>query len=197
MSVLCDDTQQPTTPDRLAHSQRFGNVKSRKWSHPPPLLSSSPPPTHTIQTPSGSHLFHFPYSAMSVYNHRPMVPTTQSRLIELLDAVRAEFDQLAQEAIMVKNQRDEYELKSKSIQPLYTHMLTLQQHSEQPNTRNESLSTKPYGHGTNATNAKETVRKKRYHYVIIIIHAQWLLIIDMKMKLHDCVNNWNRYIYIY
>ncbi|CDH51017.1 wd-repeat protein [Lichtheimia corymbifera JMRC:FSU:9682] len=51
---------------------------------------------------------------MSVYNHRPMVPTTQSRLIELLDAVRAEFDQLAQEAIMVKNQRDEYELKMNS-----------------------------------------------------------------------------------
>lgn len=35
-----------------------------------------------------------------------------------------------------------------------------QQHSEQPNTRNESLSTKPYGHGTNATNVKETVSKK-------------------------------------
>lgn len=91
-----------------------------------------------------------------------MVPTTQSRLIELLDAVRAEFDQLAQEAIMVKNQRDEYELKSKSIQHIHHSMyvLTLQQYSEQPNTRNESLSTKPHGHGTNATNAKETVRKK-------------------------------------
>ncbi|KAI8146654.1 WD40-repeat-containing domain protein [Fennellomyces sp. T-0311] len=51
---------------------------------------------------------------MSVYNHRPMVPPTQNRLIELLDAVRAEFDQLTQEAIMCKNQRDEFEHKMNS-----------------------------------------------------------------------------------
>ena len=51
---------------------------------------------------------------MSVYNHRPMVPPTQNRLIELLDAVRAEFDQLTQEAIMCKSQRDEFEHKSKT-----------------------------------------------------------------------------------
>lgn len=50
--------------------------------------------------------------AMSVYNHRAMVPATQSRLLELLDAVRAEFDQLAQEAVLCKSQRDEYEIKS-------------------------------------------------------------------------------------
>ncbi|KAI9318807.1 WD40-repeat-containing domain protein [Dichotomocladium elegans] len=49
---------------------------------------------------------------MSVYNHRPMVPPTQSRLVELLDAVRAEFDQIAQDAIICKTQRDEYEHKS-------------------------------------------------------------------------------------
>ncbi|KAI7867228.1 Tup N-terminal-domain-containing protein [Spinellus fusiger] len=48
---------------------------------------------------------------MSIYNHRPMVPATQNRLIELLDAVRGEFEQLTQDAIMCKNQRDEYEHK--------------------------------------------------------------------------------------
>ena len=49
---------------------------------------------------------------MSVYNHRPMGPPTPSRLIELLDAVKNEYDQLAQEVIVCKNQRDEYEHKS-------------------------------------------------------------------------------------
>ncbi|EPB82929.1 glucose repression regulatory protein TUP1 [Mucor circinelloides 1006PhL] len=48
---------------------------------------------------------------MSVYNHRPMGPPTPSRLIELLDAVKGEYDQLAQEVIVCKNQRDEYEHK--------------------------------------------------------------------------------------
>jgi hypothetical protein len=50
---------------------------------------------------------------MSVYNHRPMGPPTPSRLIELLDAVKGEYDQLAQEVIVCKSQRDEYEHKSK------------------------------------------------------------------------------------
>ncbi|CEP08672.1 hypothetical protein [Parasitella parasitica] len=48
---------------------------------------------------------------MSVYNHRPMGPPTPSRLIELLDAVKGEYDQLAQEMIVCKSQRDEYEHK--------------------------------------------------------------------------------------
>lgn len=52
---------------------------------------------------------------MSVYNHRAMVPAPQNRLLELLDAVKAEFDQLAQEAVLCKTQRDEYEHKSKAI----------------------------------------------------------------------------------
>jgi glucose repression regulatory protein TUP1 len=43
-----------------------------------------------------------------------MVPTTQNRLLELLDNVRTEFEQLTQDAIVCKNQRDEFELKSKS-----------------------------------------------------------------------------------
>lgn len=50
---------------------------------------------------------------MSVYNHRPMGPPASSRLIELLDAVKGEYDQLAQEVIVCKSQRDEYEHKSK------------------------------------------------------------------------------------
>ncbi|KAL0075532.1 hypothetical protein J3Q64DRAFT_1775489 [Phycomyces blakesleeanus] len=48
---------------------------------------------------------------MSVYNHRPMVPPTQGRLIELLDAVKAEFDQLTQDVVTVKAQRDDFEHK--------------------------------------------------------------------------------------
>ncbi|GAA5795344.1 WD40-repeat-containing domain protein [Helicostylum pulchrum] len=51
---------------------------------------------------------------MSVYNHRPMGPPTSSRLIELLDAVKGEYDQLAQEVIVCKSQRDEYEHKMNS-----------------------------------------------------------------------------------
>jgi glucose repression regulatory protein TUP1 len=39
---------------------------------------------------------------------------TPSRLIELLDAVKSEYDQLAQEVIICKNQRDEYEHKSEN-----------------------------------------------------------------------------------
>ncbi|KAI8098462.1 WD40-repeat-containing domain protein [Halteromyces radiatus] len=51
---------------------------------------------------------------MSVYNHRPMVPTTQNRLLELLDNVRTEFEQLTQDAIVCKSQRDEFEMKMNS-----------------------------------------------------------------------------------
>ncbi|SAM04355.1 hypothetical protein [Absidia glauca] len=51
---------------------------------------------------------------MSVYNHRPMVPPTANRLVELLDTVKNEYDQLAQEVMAFKNQRDEYEHKVNS-----------------------------------------------------------------------------------
>jgi hypothetical protein len=49
---------------------------------------------------------------MSVYNHRPVVPPAPSRIAELLDAIKGEFDQLTQEAITSRSQRDEYEHKS-------------------------------------------------------------------------------------
>lgn len=49
---------------------------------------------------------------MSVYNHRPVVPPAPSRIAELLDAIKGEFDQLTQEAITCRSQRDEYEHKS-------------------------------------------------------------------------------------
>ncbi|KAI8886442.1 WD40 repeat-like protein [Backusella circina FSU 941] len=48
---------------------------------------------------------------MSVYNHRPMVPAPQSRVVEMLDTIRGEFDQLAQELYVCKNQRDDFEHK--------------------------------------------------------------------------------------
>lgn len=55
---------------------------------------------------------------MSVYNHRPMVPAPQSRVIEMLDSIRGEFDQLAQELYVCKSQRDDFEHKSKKVYPL-------------------------------------------------------------------------------
>ena len=64
---------------------------------------------------SRSTLLTFLYSLsdyMSVYNHRPMMPAVQGRIIEMLDAIRVEFDQLAQEAYVCKSQRDDFELKS-------------------------------------------------------------------------------------
>lgn len=48
---------------------------------------------------------------MSVYNHRPMVPANQTRLLELLEAIKVEYDQLSQDAQIAKSQRDEYEHK--------------------------------------------------------------------------------------
>lgn len=51
---------------------------------------------------------------MSVYNHRPMVNSSnQARLLELLEAVKVEYDQLNQDAQITKSQRDEYEHKGK------------------------------------------------------------------------------------
>lgn len=50
---------------------------------------------------------------MSVYNHRPMVPAPQNRIIELLDAIRAEFDNLARDVYVNKTERDGLEQKSK------------------------------------------------------------------------------------
>ncbi|ORZ24582.1 WD40-repeat-containing domain protein [Absidia repens] len=43
-----------------------------------------------------------------------MVPATQNRLLELLDSVRSEFEQLTQDAMVCKSQRDEFELKMTS-----------------------------------------------------------------------------------
>lgn len=77
---------------------------------------------------------------MSVYNHRPMMPAVQSRIVEMLDAIRVEFDQLAQEAYVCKSQRDDFELKSKSsFIRVVKHMLTVS-FSERAGTRNESFS---------------------------------------------------------
>lgn len=56
---------------------------------------------------------------MSVYNHRPMVPAPQTRLVELLDAVRSEMEQLTQELYVAKNQRDDFEHKSKIEEYIY------------------------------------------------------------------------------
>lgn len=54
---------------------------------------------------------------MSVYNHRAMVPATtpqhqSGRILEMLDTIRADFDQLTQEAYICKSQRDEFENRS-------------------------------------------------------------------------------------
>ncbi|RCH81601.1 proteinral transcription repressor [Rhizopus stolonifer] len=51
---------------------------------------------------------------MSVYNHRPIAPSNQTRLLELLEAVKVEYDQLSQDAQLAKSQRDEYEHKVNS-----------------------------------------------------------------------------------
>ncbi|KAI8149839.1 WD40-repeat-containing domain protein [Fennellomyces sp. T-0311] len=47
---------------------------------------------------------------MSVYSHRAMV-TPQARIVEMLDAIRVEFESLAQEAYVCKTQRDDFEHK--------------------------------------------------------------------------------------
>ncbi|KAI9014351.1 WD40-repeat-containing domain protein [Phycomyces nitens] len=48
---------------------------------------------------------------MSVYNHRPMVSAPQNRIIEMLETIRADYDQLSQDAYLFKSQRNEFELK--------------------------------------------------------------------------------------
>lgn len=50
---------------------------------------------------------------MSVYSSRPMAPPASNRLMEMLDTIKAEYDQLAQEVAVCKSQRDEYEHRSK------------------------------------------------------------------------------------
>lgn len=68
------------------------------------------------------------------------MPAVQSRIVEMLDAIRVEFDQLAQEAYVCKSQRDDFELKSKSsFIRVVKHMLTVS-FSERAGTRNESFS---------------------------------------------------------
>lgn len=44
-----------------------------------------------------------------------MVPNNPPRLLELLDAIKVEYDQLSQEAQITKSQRDEYEHKGKRL----------------------------------------------------------------------------------
>ncbi|KAI7869368.1 WD40-repeat-containing domain protein, partial [Spinellus fusiger] len=48
---------------------------------------------------------------MSVYNHRPMVPPQQSRIMEVLEAIRAEFDKVSQDIYLYKGEKDEFEHK--------------------------------------------------------------------------------------
>lgn len=79
---------------------------------------------------------------MSVYNHRPMGPPTPSRLMELLDAVKNEYDQLAQEVMVCKSQRDEYEHKSTLILFINKQGVNVIFLSEQSDSRNEFVSTK-------------------------------------------------------
>ncbi|KAI8388010.1 WD40-repeat-containing domain protein [Radiomyces spectabilis] len=64
---------------------------------------------------------------MSVHNHRAMMPAPPSnRVIEMLDAIRAEFDQMAQEAYICKSQRDDFEMKINSqIQEMNTFQKSL------------------------------------------------------------------------
>ncbi|KAG5520232.1 hypothetical protein PMAC_001310 [Pneumocystis sp. 'macacae'] len=58
----------------------------------------------------------------NLYNHRSVGPSTASgRLAELLEAVRNEFDTIAQEAITFRNHKDDYEHKVTSqIQEMQT-----------------------------------------------------------------------------
>ena len=53
---------------------------------------------------------------MSVYSHRPVVPGPQNRIIEMLDAIRAEFDQLVRDVYMNKTEKENIEHKSKNEQ---------------------------------------------------------------------------------
>ncbi|KAI7859057.1 WD40-repeat-containing domain protein [Circinella umbellata] len=48
---------------------------------------------------------------MSVYSHRPVVPGPQNRIIEMLDAIRAEFDQLVRDVYMNKTEKENIEHK--------------------------------------------------------------------------------------
>ncbi|KAI9253551.1 WD40-repeat-containing domain protein [Sporodiniella umbellata] len=48
---------------------------------------------------------------MSVYNHRPMVPAPQNRILEMLETIRNDFEQLSQELYVCKTQRDDFEHK--------------------------------------------------------------------------------------
>lgn len=82
-----------------------------------------------------------------------MVSNPSNRIIEMLDAIRVEYDQLGQEAYMSKSQRDEFEHKSKLhcwgvwlrwvIDLVYISMIKYIVVSECSSTRNEQLSTKP------------------------------------------------------
>lgn len=93
--------------------------------------------------------------ATDMYNQR-------SRLNDLLDAVRAEYEQLAQEAGLVKSQRDECELASKAY--FYAPKRgggvegsKHQENSEQPNPGNILISANLPRIGTLSNDAKETV----------------------------------------
>lgn len=78
---------------------------------------------------------------MSIYNHRPMVPNSQtSRLLETLETIKSQFDQLAQEAYICKSQKEDYENKSNQENTLFESLLT--RHSCDSIERNDENSTK-------------------------------------------------------
>ncbi|KAI8137735.1 WD40-repeat-containing domain protein [Fennellomyces sp. T-0311] len=57
---------------------------------------------------------------MSVYSHRPVVPGPQNRIIEMLDAIRAEFDQLARDVYVNKTEKETIEHKmSNQLQEMH------------------------------------------------------------------------------
>lgn len=130
---------------------------------------------------------------MSVYNHRPMVPTNQTRLLELLEAVKVEYDQLSQEAQITKSQRDEYEHKGRATDALMTMRKALNSclknasHSQQPDSGNERFPADIAGFGANAANAKEAVT---CFFLVYQVQVYSNGSVGTKRKFLDCDNNW-------
>ncbi|KAF7727011.1 proteinral transcription repressor [Apophysomyces ossiformis] len=67
---------------------------------------------------------------MSAYNHRSAHPLGHNRLLQILDTLRIEFDQLKQETVVSRSQRDDYENKVngqiQEIKMLQQHLVELE-----------------------------------------------------------------------
>lgn len=114
-----------------------------------------------------------------------MVPANQTRLLELLEAIKVEYDQLSQDAQITKSQRDEYEHKGKRKRYLpssyFTHRasITVNSQIQEMNIFQQTL--------LDLERTQQVLKKQLrvFYCVLSFLYIDYLCTIDMRKRFLD------------